>query len=280
MRVSGMSRSLNPAAARYVEETQRLAEKISISPLANVAYGGHEDQQLEIYAPEVTAGLPALIFFPGGAWMHGQFSFVRFMAPVVTALPAIFVAALYRRAPEFRWPAHYEDARDAITLGISRVAEMGGDTTRIVLGGHSSGGHLATMAVLKQEIPSVRACFPVSASFDLRYGDVPEDSLAARVYKYLLKYPEQDAEASPINYVEGNKTPFHITWGEKDYEHVIPTVRPMITALENRGTRVTWHLVRGASHFDTHLALAHGDDPWYGRLREALINPQAGRRFR
>ena len=265
-----MSTSLNLAAQGYVNETQRLAQKISLPRSTVYAYGEYEDQLLEICAPQNATGLPTLIFFPGGAWMHGQLSFLRFMAPVVTALPAIFVAALYRRAPEYRWPTHYEDARDAISLAIAKVTEMGGDPSRVVLGGHSSGGHLATMAVLKQEIPPVKACFPVSASFDLRYGEVPDDSLSARVYKYLFKYREQDAEASPINFVDGNTTPFHITWGENDYAHVIPTTRPMIAALANAGTTVTWRLVQGASHFDTHLALAQGDDPWYERLSELL----------
>lgn len=96
-----MSRSLSPAALHYVKETRRLSEKVAARPAAEVAYGDYEDQVLEIYAPAVAAGLPALIFFPGGAWMHGQLSFVRFMAPLVTALPAIFVAVLYRRAPGF-----------------------------------------------------------------------------------------------------------------------------------------------------------------------------------
>lgn len=265
-----MSRSLSPAALRYVKETRRMSEKVAITPSAEIAYGDHEDQVLEIYAPESATELPVLIFFPGGAWMHGQLAFVRFMAPVVNALPAIFVAALYRRAPEFRWPAHYEDARDAINLAVARVADMGGDTTRVVLGGHSSGGHLATMAVLKREIQPVRACFPISSSFDLRYRDIPDNVLAARVYKYLFNYREQDALASPIMYVEGNKTPFHITWGENDYEHIIPTMKPMIEALTDVGTAVTWRLLPGAGHFDTHLSLADGDNPWYERLREVF----------
>ena len=267
-----MSTSLSPAALRYVKELERLAESITLMPTAEAAYGDHEDQRLEIYAPEATAGLPALIFFPGGAWMNGQLAWLRFMAPVVTAMPAIFVAAIYRRAPEYRWPTHYEDARDAITLAVDKIAELGGDGTRIVAGGHSSGGHLASMAVLKREIPPMSACFPVSASFNLHYGDVPENSLAARVYKYLLKFREQDAQASPINFVKGNKTPFHITWGENDFEHVIPTTRPMIEALKNEGASVTWRLLPGVSHFDTHLALARGDDPWYDRLREMFTD--------
>jgi len=265
-----MSTSLSPAAQRYVKELERLAGQAALPPSTETAYGNHPDQRLEIYAPEHTSGLPALIFFPGGAWMNGQLAWLRFMAPIVTAMPAIFVAALYRRAPQYRWPVHYEDARDAVTLAVDRVAGLGGDTARVVLGGHSSGGHLATMAVLKREIPPVRACFPVSSSFDLRYADAAGNSLAARVYKYLLKYREQDALASPILFVEGNKTPFHITWGEKDFEHIIPTVGPMIAALEKAGTTVTWRLLPDASHFDTHLALARADDPWYARLREAF----------
>ena len=192
------------------------------------------------------------------------------MAPNVTALPAVLVAGTYRLGPDHRWPCQYQDVRDAILCAAARVEEFGGDAARMVIGGHSAGGHLGAMAVLRREIPTVRACFPVSSAFNLQYGNVPEDSPENRVYKYLFKERADDYDASPINFVDGNKTPFHIIWGERDFDRIIRQAEPMVQALSAQGSSVTHEVLPGASHFDTHLSLADPNSRWYQRLREEM----------
>jgi len=116
----------------------------------------------------------------------------------------------------------------------------------------------------------VSACFPVSSSFDLQYGDVPLDSNEGRVYRYLFADREQDRDASPVEYLAGNRVPFHVVWGERDLPHIANSSRRMVDALQREGCAVTQAVVGAASHFDTHLALADPADAWYARLRRAL----------
>ncbi|HEY0745996.1 MAG TPA: alpha/beta hydrolase [Steroidobacteraceae bacterium] len=261
---------LSLPAARYADEVERLAREARMAPLARLDYGAGRGQWLDVYAPPGASDLPVLVFLHGGAWINGHLGWLRFMAPAVTALPAIFVATTYRLAPRCRWPAQYEDACAALSLVIERIGEFGGDPRRIVLAGHSAGGHLAALLTLKQRFAGCRACFPVSSPFDLQYGDVAPDSHENRVYQYLLSDRRQDREASPIEFVSGNTVPFHLIWGERDLPHIVSASVRMAETLRVAGCPVSYEIVPSATHFDTHLSLRDAANPWYGRLRKAF----------
>jgi len=260
------------AADAYGARVHMLGCASAQDPVATIEHGSEPGQQLHVYAPReaVSKPLPVLLFFHGGAWVSGGLSWLRFMAPAVTSLPALFVAGSYRLAPDARWPAAYDDVCAALALVHTRIKEFGGAPTRLVVGGHSSGGHLAALAVLQRRGTPVHACFPVSSSFDLRYGDVPDDSAEGRVYKYLLQRRDQDVEASPVLHAPGNTVPFHMIWGERDFDRIARTSMALVGALQAVGTPVTHAVVPGASHFETHLRLADAADPWYRRLHEEM----------
>lgn len=270
-----------PAGAEaYDERATRLSEAVSLEPAVQLSYGAQAAQRLEIFAPQGSMGaaLPVVVFLHGGAWMAGGLHWLRFMAPAITALPALFAAVTYRLAPGDRWPAQYEDARDAL-LCVRRHAEnFGGDSQRVVIGGHSAGGQLASMVTLRGEAGPLVACMPVSSPFDLRYGDVDEASSEVRVYKYLLRRRSDDADASPILFVEGNRTPFHLAWGGRDMPHIRNAGEAMRQALGTEAGSVTTHVYPDDDHFDTHMRLADPADDWYAHLRRLLARPLADTR--
>jgi len=259
-------------AAAYDELATRLSQAVTIQPSAQISYGEHPEQRIEIFAPTgpFGSGVPVVVFLHGGAWMAGGLHWLRFMAPAVTALPALFVGATYRLAPQHHWPAQYEDARDALRCVRRRAAEHGGDVDHIIVAGHSAGGHLASMVVLLGEAGVFAGCMPVSSPFDLRYGDVDEASSEARVYKYLLARRSDDAQASPILLVSGNVTPFHLSWGGHDMPHIQRAGEAMREALAAERGVVTTHVYPDDDHFATHTRLANPSDDWYARLRTLL----------
>lgn len=263
----------NPVTLAYAEEVEAWG-RAAPKPSLQLGYGRDRGQRLDVYAPPGARKLPILLFFHGGAWVSGHLGWLRFMAPMVTALPAVFVAGTYRLAPRCRWPAPYEDVREALRFVIEHAREWGGDPRRLVIGGHSAGGHLAALLTVTEQ-PQVTACMPVSSSFDLQYGDVPLESDAGRVYRYLFAERTQDFEASPLNFVVGNRTPFHIVWGENDFERVANSGAAMTRALKAEHCPVTQRILAGASHFDTHLALSDPADPWYAQLRGAFATAGA-----
>jgi arylformamidase len=262
---------------RHIKEQGRLGTH---QVARRLAYGTDPAQQLDVYLPAGhnvdSPPLPVLIFFHGGAWIQGDLSWLNFMAPAVLSLPAVLVAGTYRLAPGHRWPAQYEDVRDAICHVHNQIAAFNGDPSRLLVGGHSAGGHLASMAVLKNEIPSVLGCLPVSSPCDLRYGDVPVESMEGRVYKYLFSQRDQDAQASPILLTPGNRVPFHLVWGEHDFDHIVHSNHAFVCALTETDTTVTYDIKRNAGHFDTHIMLGSVDNPWYEHVR-ILLNAKSDR---
>jgi acetyl esterase/lipase len=261
-----------PEAARYADRVEQLGREAALEPVERMSYGDDRGQWLDVYAPPDARDLPVLLFWHGGAWINGHLGWLRFMAPVVTALPAVFVAATYRLAPRCRWPAQYEDVSAALSLTAAHARRFGGNPENIVVGGHSAGGHLAALVTLRREGPPVRACFPVSSSYDLQYGNVAQDSLEGRVYRYLFADPRQDREASPIEYVAGSRVPFHVRWGGRDFPHIAAASRRIVDALRSTGAPVTTEVVDDASHFDMHLGLGDARNSWYARLRDAMAS--------
>jgi len=260
-----MSTSEAEAYARRVEELGHAATE---DPALHLDYGDHPRQRFDVYEPENSSNAPVLIFMHGGAWTHGSLAWLRFMAPAVLSLPAVLISVTYRLAPENRWPAAFDDVCIALERIHELIRERGYDEKRVVAGGHSAGGHLASLAVLRNHFPWIKACFPVSSRFDLHTPDPKPGSGEERVYKLVLADPSQDAEASPIRFVQKSTTPFHIIWGENDFERIISSSHAMVTALQEQGCAVTHAVVPGAGHFDTHLALEAADNSWYQRLRK------------
>jgi len=257
-----------PAAIAYAERAARLGIESGAVPELRAHYGKHRQQHFEIFAPaKLAAGRPICIFFHGGAWIHGRVEWLRFMAPHVTGMGAIFVAASYRLAPRHRWPAQFEDAGAAVEAALGVAKRFGGDPDRVVLSGHSAGGHLAMLTALRKH---AAPCLTLSAPLDLRYGDVAADSLQGRVYKYLLAERAQDVDASPICFAQQARASIDLTWGEDDFPHVVDSNQRMLIALRNAGAEVTSARVPGATHFDTHLALADAACPWYASLDRAF----------
>ena len=68
----------------------------------DVAYGGTDEQRLDLYLPNGPASepVPVLLFMHGGGWTHGYKEWAGFMAPAIVCLPAILVSVGYRLAPQ------------------------------------------------------------------------------------------------------------------------------------------------------------------------------------
>jgi acetyl esterase/lipase len=200
------------------------------------------------------------------------------MAPGVLQAGGVLVAPTYRLGPEHRFPAQLHDVAAAIAWVWTNAERLGVDRERIVVGGHSAGGHLSALATLHADALGgagasgriVKGCLPVSASFNLHHPNAAPGSGEGRVYKSLLARPEDDLVASPVNHLDRGAPPFHIVYGERDYAWVRRTGREMVEAMRRRRYGVHVEEWVGADHFETHLALRDPRHPWYETLRKAF----------
>ena len=105
---------------------------------------------VRVYAPEEGGqDLPVFVTFHGGGWVLGDF---ETHGPVCRALAnrvgCLVVSVDYRLAPEHPFPAAVEDCYAAVEWATKYAKDIGGDSTRMAVGGDSAGGNLTAAVTL------------------------------------------------------------------------------------------------------------------------------------
>jgi len=140
--------SLPPAQARTVYRAGRLPTQPSAPQDVH-----SRDFQLEVpaghalpvreYRPvgqEAAGLLPALVFFHGGGWVVGDRDTHDVLCRMLCHHGGFAVYSVdYRLAPEFRFPAAFDDACAAIQGLAERAGLLAIDATRMAVGGDSAG---------------------------------------------------------------------------------------------------------------------------------------------
>ncbi|MFD0367285.1 alpha/beta hydrolase [Streptomyces sp. NPDC059071] len=158
----------DPAARDAAEEASAFSHP-AVDPDASAAYGAHPDQVVDFYAPrDGRTNAPLVIALHGGAWRAPYDR--RHLTPFVDFLArrGFAVASVeYRRGSDIprqgaaapvagRWPETFDDvaaAMDAVPeLAAAHLPQA--DPRRIVLTGHSAGGHLALWAAARHVLPA------------------------------------------------------------------------------------------------------------------------------
>ncbi|MGW5335241.1 alpha/beta hydrolase [Streptomyces bauhiniae] len=151
----------------------------------------HGDIPVRLYHPDPTQTLPLVLFFHGGGWTVNDLdTHDRLCILLAKGSGSAVVSVDYRRAPEHKYPAAFEDAWAALQWVSEGRPELKADLERIAVAGDSSGGTLAAALTLKardQGGPSIAQqllFYPVAD-----YLDPPTDSYVARASGYSLNLP-------------------------------------------------------------------------------------------
>lgn len=132
-----MPRNFDPAEIGRVEDRQ-------IS-------GAEGDIRARIYWPDTDAtDLPIFVFIHGGGFVIGS---VESRDPqcrlICRDTPCIVVSLDYRLAPEHPFPAAPDDCWAALQWVSENAPALGGDPSRLAVGGESAGGNLAAGLALR-----------------------------------------------------------------------------------------------------------------------------------
>lgn len=191
-----------------------------------MAYGDTPAQQVDVFVPaDLAAGeqRPVIIFFHGGGWVKGSRDTYGFAGRAFSAEGFVTVVAGYRLAEAGRWPVFMEDAAAAVRWAQANVARYGGDPTRIVLAGHSAGGHIAVLAALDPRWlgaavrpgGAVRGAIGLSGPYDFLPFDAGGRADVAMGHARPLE------QTQPIQFVRADAPSLLLIHGEAD-----TTVRP------------------------------------------------------
>jgi acetyl esterase len=123
---------------RAVDDVQTSAIEIPLRDGATITAHLHRPKHAN------GAVLPVLLFFHGGGWVIGDIDCYDHLTRYLAHEGKIAVLSVgYRKGPEHRFPAAFDDAFDALAWLNGAARELQLDPARIAVGGDSAGGALA-----------------------------------------------------------------------------------------------------------------------------------------
>ncbi len=162
-----------PRAVREARIAEEAARVLADRPrLLDFVYGVHERERLD-YFPTEDDFAPLFVFFHGGYWKSRDKSMFSYLAPAFVDAGINFVAVGYPYATDVRLRNTVESARRALHWLLSYPSGLRFDPTRIHVGGHSAGGHLAAMMLATDwrdyglPVDTVKSATCISGLYDL-----------------------------------------------------------------------------------------------------------------
>jgi acetyl esterase len=146
-----------------------------------------------VHAASTGEALPILVWYHGGGFVIGDLETAdRTCRKLASGTGALVVSVDYRLAPEDPFPAGPNDCFSALQWVVDHATQLGGDASRVAVGGDSAGGNLAAVAALQAR----------DEGLPLRYQ--------------LLVYPVTDCTMSSSSYEE-NAEGYFLTRDSMDW---------------------------------------------------------------
>lgn len=112
-----------------------------------------QEVPVRIYTPFGEGPFPVLVYFHGGGWVFGDLDSSDNVCRYFSSKAGIVVVSVgYCLAPEHKYPAAFLDAVESVKWTFQNVEKLNGDSTRIAVGGESSGGNLAAAAAIFSKV--------------------------------------------------------------------------------------------------------------------------------
>ncbi len=214
-------------------------------PRTEVAYGEGPRQRYDVYRaldslgrPRTTPA-PVVIFVHGGSWESGDKRGYAWVGEALAQLGFVAVLPNYRLMPGTRFPAFVDDVARAVAHARARVIEWGGDTTRVVLMGHSAGAHLAALVAYDARYLATQGTTPAIlggfVGLSGPYDFVFDTKLLRRTF---AGPPEREYDALPVHFVTPRSLRTLLVMGEDDRTVNPRNTRRLAAALRTAGVPV------------------------------------------
>jgi acetyl esterase/lipase len=266
----------DPVARDAAEEASAMSHP-AVAPDVSVAYGDHPDQVVDFYAPRSGhAFVPLVVVLHGGAWRAPYDR--RHVTPFADFLARRGLAVAnveYRRGRDIpqqrgetgpvagRWPETFDDVAAALDAlpDLARKALSQADPGRVVVTGHSAGGHLALWAAARHVLPAgspwrlaapppLRGVVALAPIAD--FGTAVELGVCGGAVRQLLggeeRYDERAAHADPAALLPtGIATA--VVQGRTDIVVPQAVAEAYVDAAAKAGETVGWTLLEEVGHF-------------------------------
>ena len=254
-----------PATALVYAPLQQQEPYAQVQVARGQSYGADPRNLLDVFTPVTTgAARPVLVFLHGGAFVGGERR--RQGSPfydniMLWAVKNVMVGVnmTYRLAPEFQWPAAQEDVAAAMAWVRNNIASFGGDPTRIVLVGHSSGAAHVAQYIAHPRFHvtpggGVFGAVLLSGLYDMATGEAN-----VALQSYFGTDPSLYAQRSALPGLVAADLPLLMAYAEMDPPDFHAQGEQIYAALTAAGKRVLLLKLMGHSHMSEVYAINTAD---------------------
>jgi acetyl esterase/lipase len=218
---------------------------------------------------------PVLVFIHGGSWSEGSKDLYAPLGGILAAKGVTAVIISYRLAPGPVFSDMAEDCAMALKWVYEHIERYNGNRDRILLMGHSAGGHLAALITLDESYllsltgtNPVKGCILLDA-FGLNVGTFLEQH--STPYNYLLhkvftNSPDNWVKGSPVNFADSNKIPFLMLIGGNTYPFLALDNGLFADRMEKSAHPVQYAVIPDKSHRQMITQLENKSNIVYGKI--------------
>jgi arylformamidase len=232
-------------ALEVIARCERLSKQTrqSLELCANVVYGAHPDEKLDIF-PAAKRNGPTQIFVHGGAWKN--FTKDDFSFPALAYVPAGIntVVLNFSKLPKERLPTVVDQVCRGIEWVHANINNLGGDPSKIYLSAQSSGAHLSATALQKGGYDFIRAATLVSGPYFL------EPVMLSARSEYVELDEWEVMEYSPGLHPQKINCPVLLAYADNDTDEFQRQTKEFATGLAKAGRLQKLLLCPDVNHFE------------------------------
>lgn len=217
----------------------------------DLAYGPGERERLDIFPAGGGASAPALVFIHGGYWKGLDKSDFSYPATALVDAGIAYVAIRYPLAPAAGMDEIVASVRRALAWLWREGRGHGVDPARLVVSGHSAGGHLTAMLLatdwpaVADDLPAdlVKGGLSISGLYDLEpvrlsyhNAELRLDAAAAR-------------RNSPLHHLPATAPPLALVVGAEETDEFRRQQQEFLAAWRARGLEGSGAEFAGLNHF-------------------------------
>jgi acetyl esterase/lipase len=217
----------------------------------NHSYGPESRQKLDVYSPKDAQDRPVVVFFYGGSWTAGNRGLYRFVGAALAERGIVAVLPDYRLYPQVKFPLFLDDGALAVAWVQKHAHEFGGDPQRIVLMGHSAGGHEAAFLAYDRQLLEKAGARPESivgfVGLSGPYALAPD----TKILNTIFASPYTEAQWQPVRFVTSQAPPTLLVHGTADDVVSIQHAEQLRDVLQANHVRVETQFYPDKNHSAT-----------------------------
>ena len=237
----------------------------------DLAYGAHPRERLDLFLPEAD-GAPLFAFIHGGYWQWNDKEPFAFLGEALVPEGAGFANIEYALCPSVTLTELTDQIRRAIAWLWREAARFGYDRGRIVVSGHSAGGHLTAMTMATDwpgfgsDLPAdiVAAGLPISGVYDI-------EPLRHTPLNDAVRMDQAEARAlSPIFLAPATTAPMTVVAGGDESDEFVRQAGDFAAEWGRAGVEAEVLIVPGTDHFTVLNTLAEPGHPTVAAAKRLL----------